>query len=396
MTVGVIGAGASGILAALKASEKHSVILLEANDIVGKKILVTGNGRCNYFNENISVDKYYTDNKDLLEKIISDYNQKEVLRYLKSLGIYPKIKNGYYYPFSNQAASIREIFEKELLRRGVEIFYNFKVKKIEKYNFGFAISSGKNEVRVDKLIIASGSKASPKTGSDGDSYIFASALGYQINPVLPALVQVRCNDRCFKVLNGIRCDAKVSLYVDDTLVAFDEGELQITDYGLSGICIFNISRYVSKALYQKKKAIIRVNFLPFAEDFSWFERFTEDLHKTIYDSLESILSYKITKVILERCNISQTANYKSLTQSEKENLKMYLTAFPFEVIQTNSFDKAQVCTGGVSLSEVDHNMCSLKERDIYLTGELLDVDGICGGYNLAFAFISGYLAGKDI
>jgi len=183
----VIGGGASGMIAAIKASEKNEVIILESNDKCGKKILLTGNGKCNYWNDNLVKENYYTDNYDALDKILK--HKDVVLDFLYKLGLYPKIKNGYYYPYSSQASSVREILENELLRREVKVLYNSKVKKIEKKD-KFNIYLDGDVIEADKVILATGSKACFRTGSDGSGYGFAEKFGHHINEVLPALVKL--------------------------------------------------------------------------------------------------------------------------------------------------------------------------------------------------------------
>mgnify|MGYP001091454610 CR=1 FL=1 len=181
----VIGGGASGLVASILASNSNEVTILEGNDKCGKKILLTGNGKCNYWNEDISIDHYNTNNKEILEKIITEKNQEEVLSFLEKLGIYPKIKNGYYYPYSNQATSVRTLLLKELEKRNIKIVSNFKVTEIKQENNMFMIYSDKEKIVADKVILATGSKACPKTGSDGSGYSLLESLGHHINPVTP-------------------------------------------------------------------------------------------------------------------------------------------------------------------------------------------------------------------
>ena len=229
----IIGAGASGIIAALKASEKNEVILLESSDKCGKKILLTGNGKCNYWNNNININKYQTDDINKLEDILK--NKDDVLNYLYNLGIYPKIKNDLYYPYSNQASSIEQIFLDELNKRNIIIKTNYKVKEIIKKE-KFIIKSDMEEIESDKLIIATGSKALNKT--DDTMFNILKKLNHKINPILPSLVPLKTNKEDW---NGVRCDASVNLYINDKFIKQESGEIQLTDYGVSGICIFNIS-----------------------------------------------------------------------------------------------------------------------------------------------------------
>jgi len=392
----VIGAGASGIIASLKASEHNEVILIDGNDKCGKKLLITGNGKCNYWNDDININNYFTNDKNLLENILNKNN--EVLNYLEKMGIYPKIKNGYYYPASGLAASIREIFEKELNRCNVKTLYNTKVLNVEKNNDKFIVDTSNEKINCDKVIIATGSKAAPKTGSDGFGYDIAKKFGHTIDPILPALVGLKSNDKNIKEWAGVRTDVKLTLYVNNESLKEEIGEIQLTEDGISGICTFNISGKVSRSLYENKKVIVKINFVPTINNFYEFmERRNELLpNRTIEELLESILNYKLTNVILKRCHLNKNEYYNNLSVKDKKLLIENISQFEITINDTNSFDKAQVCTGGISLNEINENMESIYVKNLYLIGELLDVDGKCGGFNLAFAFITGYIAGMSV
>lgn len=392
----VIGAGASGIIAALKASLNNGVILIDGNDKCGKKLLVTGNGRCNYWNEEIKSDNYFASDIKKLENILE--KKEEVLNYLYSIGIYPKIKNGYYYPASNLAASIREIFDNELKRNNIKTLYNTKVFSVEKINNKYLVKTNNEIIEADKVIVATGSKAYPKTGSNGFGYEVAKCFGHIINPVLPALVAINSNEKFLKEWSGVRCDVKLNLYINNKQVKEEFGEIQLTESGLSGICTFNLSGLVSKALYNNKNVIVKINFVPYIYNFKEFfeERDKNIPNRTIEELLESILNYKLTSVILKKSNIKSDSYWKNLTENEKKNLINNIESFEIEITSTNSFDKAQVCAGGISLNEISSKMESIYSDGLYFIGELLDVDGKCGGFNLAFAFITGYIAGSSV
>ena len=391
----VIGGGAAGIMAAIKASENNEVTLIEANDKCGKKILLTGNGKCNYWNEDINLGNYHTDDENKLEKILE--NQTEVLDFLYKLGLYPKIKNGYYYPCSSQASSVREILIAELYRRNVEVLYNSKVEDIKKINNQFQIVLPDKVITADKVIIATGSKACPKTGSDGDGYNFSTSFGHEINPVLPALVQLKADAPFLKEWNGVRQDARLTLYIDNQEITSEEGELQMTQDGISGICTFNLSSKVSRALHAHQDVKIKINFVPFLKEpfYDFFEKRSELINnQTIDQLLESILNFKLVNVVIKQAGLPRNVYPKSLTENEKKNLCSNIESLMLDIVGTNSFDKGQVCTGGVSLNEVTSDLESTLCENLYIVGEVLDVDGKCGGFNLAFAFITGYLAGK--
>lgn len=390
----VIGAGASGIIASIMASKNNEVILLEGMDKVAKKILLTGNGRCNYWNEDISLDKYNTDCFDSLNEILN--NKEEVLKFLDSIGIYPKIKNGYYYPYSNAASSIKEMFMKKLEKSKVKIITNFKVKEIKRVNHTFTILSDNEKIEADKVILATGSKAFPKTGSDGTGYLLASKLGHKVNPIYPSLTSLISNEKYD--WSGVRVDSKLSLFIDDKKVKEETGEVQLIENGISGICTFNISGIAAKNL--DKKVTVKINFLPNLEEsfYDWFtSRNNYIKNHTIEELLESIFPYKLMFVLLKKAGISKDSYWNELNENEKINLANVIENFTLKIFETSSFDKAQVCTGGVSLKEINPNTMESKiVKDLYITGELLDVDGICGGFNLAFAFITGYLAGLGV
>lgn len=396
--VAVIGAGPSGMVAALQASKNHEVFLLETNDKVGKKILVTGNGKCNFWNKEINIKKYNCDNSDKLNKILE--NKEEVFNYLTNeLGIFYKEKNGYYYPYSNQASSIREIFEKQLIKNKINIKYNFKVKSILKINNEYKISSELNEeITCDKIILATGSKAAPKTGSDGSGYTLLKQLGYDINNVNPSLVPLKINDFCTKDWAGVRTDVNIKLYKDNTYIAEESGEIQLTEYGISGIVTLNLSGKISRLLSKSSDVFLSIDFLPEIDDlYNFFNIRSHNLpNTTIEEFLESIFNYKLMFVLLKKANINKTTNWNNLTKEEKEILINTIKKFKIKVVDTENFEKCQVCTGGLSLNNITNNFNLLNNPSIYVIGEILDVDGICGGYNLAFAFISGYIAGRDI
>jgi len=391
----VIGAGASGVIASLKASVNNEVILIDSNDKCGKKILVTGNGKCNYWNEDINVRNYFTNNTNELKNIME--KQEEVLDYLYHLGIFPKIKNGYYYPASSQAASVREIFERELDRYNVTKIYNNKVLCIEKSNDKYIVKTVNGVYKADKLIIATGSKASPKTGSDGFGYEIAKQFNHNINPVLPALVSLNTNE-VVKEWAGVRSDVRLSLFIDENQVIEEEGEIQLTENGISGICTFNVSGLVSKALYNNKKVKININFIPTINNpIDFFEERNDMLqNRTVEELLESVLNYKLVAFILKRIGINKNSYWNLLDKIIKQKLIDNLENFEVNITSTNTYDNAQVCTGGIPLGELNKNMESNYNKNLYFVGEILDVDGKCGGFNLAFAFITGYIAGSSV
>lgn len=401
----VIGGGASGLVAAISAARKgNDVTILEKNNICGKKILITGNGRCNYYNEEQKIEHYRSNNIELAEKIITKENTEKIVGFFKSIGIEPKIKNGYYYPYSNQAVSIQNALLTETKNLNIEIKNNIIVNKINKENDKFIIYTNQGEFNSEKVIIATGSKATPKTGSDGSGYKICMELGHTIIKPLPALVQLKGNEKYFKEWSGIRVDANIKAYENDNLIGEETGELQLTDYGISGICVMNLSGRIARGLNDKKQESLKINFLQGLNilskaDFIDFMNKRNNMMKNrnICELLEGIINYKLVNVLLKISNIKNNKYWSELSQNEKLEIAKNFVEFRLDIVDTNSFDKAQVCSGGIPLTEIDLNtMESLKTKGLYLTGEILDVDGDCGGYNLTWAWISGMIAGCNV
>lgn len=399
----VVGGGAAGLISAIYAKkDDNEVIVLERNSICGKKILVTGNGRCNYFNEDQDLKYYNSNHKELLEQMMNPTNIQTILDFFKQIGIVPKIKNGYYYPSSNQASSIRNALVIEALRLGVQIKYDTLVGEITKVKKRFLLKLDQDQIEADKVILATGSKAAPKTGSDGNGYGLAEKFDHSIIEVVPSLVQLRSEEAYLPLWNGVRTDARLFLLEDNILVQEEYGEVQLTDYGISGICTFNLSSKVSRGLLNHQEEVVRIDFLPqieidnYKEFLTYFEHRAEFLvNRNMMQLLEGMLPEKLVEVILKKSHIDLNETWSQLETPEKKALYQNLKLFEIPITGVNSFDRAQVCSGGIPLIEINPlTMESKKEKGLYLVGELLDVDGCCGGYNLSFAWISGMIAGK--
>lgn len=392
----IVGGGAAGLISAIfSKTENNQVTILERNSFCGKKILATGNGKCNYWNDDQNIKHYHSNNEELLEQIITEELQEKVIEFFNSMGIVPKIKNGYYYPFSNQATTIKNALLNEVKAKHIDIRQDFLVESVEKETNQFIIKSSNEIIKADKVIIATGSAASPKTGSDGIGYKLLKRLSHTVIEPKPALVQLKTTGNFLKDWSGIRTDVKVSLYENDKLIKEESGEIQLTDYGISGICVFNISRYASIGLENNYNEEVMINFLPFIETNPY--NYLTNLFKNNYSiktQLEGILNNKLVTVILNKANIDENKSFNELREDEKIKLINNLISFKVKVIGTNSFDQAQVCSGGIPLTEINPNTMESKIiKDLYIVGELLDVDGDCGGYNLGFAWMSGIKAG---
>lgn len=400
MTTIVVGGGASGVVAAINAKTKdNKVIILERNNTLLKKLLLTGNGRCNYFNEKYSIDDYHSEDKNIVNEFISTENIAIAKDFFDKIGIVPKIKNGYYYPYSNQASSIKDILVNEVNRLKIEVVYDTYVTDIKKKD-KFIITTNKKEYISDNVIISTGSYAYPKTGSDGIGYEILKKLGHTIIQPVPALVQLESNSKYLKQWDGVRSDVYLELFEDGKYLSSEEGEIQFTNYGLSGICIFNLSHFISRGLLDNKKYLIKINFVPFIKTLitPWMDNYSKlNPNKDIYELLEGFLNKKLIPIILKESKINSNSKYNELTNEEKVKLFNTLRHFKVEITSTKGFDNSQVCNGGVKLDEIDiKTMESKKIKDLYIVGELLDITGNCGGYNLTECWISSILAGQSI
>lgn len=396
----IIGAGASGIVSSIFAKKSNNkVVILERNDKSLKKLLMTGNGRCNYMNEEYNTKKYHSEDIDIVDKIISSNNIEMVKEFFDSIGVIPKIKNGYYYPYSNQAVTIKNMLEEEALNKGVEIRYNSLVEDVCKENDKFVVLCNNEKLYCDNLVIATGSRAYPVTGSDGSGYKFLSNFNHTIVEVVPSLVQLTSDFKYLKDWDGVRSDVVLELFEDDKYIATESGEIQLTNYGISGICTFNLSHYVTRGI-KNHKYTMSINFVPFIDTLitPWMDNYSKkNSNKKLYNLLEGLLNTKLIDIILKASNIDGNRYYNDLNNDEKLILCKNLKGLKINIIGHKSFDSSQICSGGCRLSEIDYNTFESKKiSNLYITGELLDMNGVCGGYNLTTCWISGILSGKAI
>ena len=399
--VAVIGGGAAGMMAAItSAREGARVTILEHKERIGKKILSTGNGRCNFTNTYQTPACYRSDNRDFAWNIIQKFNVEKTISFFKELGIYPKDRNGYLYPYSDQAAAILEVLQIEVAKLDICVMTEINVLDIQPVKKGIRITTDKKTITADSVILACGSKAAPVTGSDGSGYQLAKLFGHRIVPVLPALVQLRCAEKFYKSISGVRVQGTVEIYADDIFLASDTGEIQLTNYGISGIPVFQVSRYAAKALYQKQSVTAVLNFMPDMnkDEFLLFlqERITLCPYKTLDEFFTGVFPKKLCELWIRLSRLPKEMRVSDLSGEQLEKLVLLIQHLRTHITETNAFEQAQICCGGVDTTEINPDTLeSNYVSGIYFAGELLDVDGICGGYNLQWAWSSGYVAGKE-
>lgn len=391
----IVGAGASGCFLALTLKYKNpnlNVALIEKNDKLGKKLLITGNGRCNLGNTNITIDNYNSSSS--LNNFISQLKENDYLNYLKNFGILTKKEDTStrLYPYSNQAITVCKSFERALEKEKVNVIYNYDVKDVTYKNDYFVIN---NNLRGKKVVIATGGKTYTKTGSTGMGYNILKSFGHTITKLYPSLTYLKTNYKYIKDLQGVRVDAIAKLNVNDKTILTEKGQIQFTKDSLSGICIFNLSRYVNKYLEEDKKADVVVDLVP-DYDESYINNYLKEFDSyNVSDAISCILNKKVADVITKNLKLSNKT-MSDISKTELENISYTLKNMHFNITATGDFETSQVTLGGALLSEFTNHLESKKISGLYASGEVLDVDGICGGYNLSWAFTSALIVAEGI
>lgn len=401
-TIAVIGGGAAGLMAAAAAGHAGChVLLFDRNDRLGRKIYATGNGRCNLTNYAMS-DDYY--NVDIMDRLYA-FDSEALIHYYQNLGVYVHDRAGYVYPRTDQAATIAEALIRSLTAYpGVEIHSAEPVLSIAKSDRPqtpdtFRITTPKGAYDADRVVLAVGGQVSKIYGCTGDGYRMAEAFGHTVTVLSPALVPVYVDDPLCRIASGVRCAARVTAVIDGEEAASDTGELQVTDRGFSGIPVFQVSRWISQAIAQGHRAELVIDYLPeFNEELLRAEiarRQQDSAVIYVRDITAGLVHTKIGSLIARTAGLVDEQKLRKLENPAMviEDLIRQLHCSNYTVTGTAGYDKAQVTAGGVPLDEMDNSFESRKTRGLYLAGEILDVDGMCGGYNLTWAMCSGHIAG---
>lgn len=396
----VVGGGAAGMVATIVAKRNGGeVVLLERNDRVGKKLLATGNGRCNYTNLNIDANNYHGEDTSFAKYALNHFNKDSAIDFFERLGITPASEdNGKVYPLSFQSSSMLDVLRAEMTYLGVELITDAYVVEIKKKKqFTVKLKDGRI-FTGDKLILATGGMAMPVSGSDGNGYSLAKSLGHKTTNLHPALVQLKLEGNFFKQINGVKFIGIAGAYHKNQLLQEDMGDILFTDYGISGPPILQISRKVIEYLNMGKEINLRVSIIHTKSSDELYtyliERFEMMPWKTVEDSLIGLINKRLIIPILKELNIDKNKNISDITNKEVQNLTKILTSWAFKAIGSKSWGNAQVTAGGVNTNEINSNTMESKlVEGLYIVGELLDIDGDCGGYNLQWAWSSGYLAG---
>lgn len=391
----IIGGGASGLMAALSAHKEGSeVVILERNNKLGKKILATGNGRCNF--TNVDATELHYNHPYFVKPVFEQMSPKKTLNYFEELGIIPKIEaEGKTYPLSEQASSIVDVLVYEIERLAIHVIYEAKVVKIEK-NTKFKVTLDQGDIyEADHIILATGGMAMPKSGSDGIGYELATSLGHHMTPIFPALVKLELESPHLKALDGVKFPGTVELIHDDISIQSEFGDVLFTRYGISGPTILQISRKANALMHENKEVIIKVCLINGPDRRDIAKRFNQQNDKSVEMSLIGLINKRLIHPILKELNIHNHTLVKNLAKQDLNQLMNLLFDWRFKVIGSKDFDDAQVTAGGITITEINpQTLESKKVKGLFFCGEIIDIDGLCGGYNLQWAWSSGYVSGK--
>ncbi len=379
----IVGAGASGLMAAVMAARAGAAVtLLEQNERPGKKVCATGGGRCNLTNLTMPPDAYRGTHPEFVRNVFRQFSVADTLNFFRETGLVVTEREGYVYPANMQAKCVPELLMMEASHLRVKIKTREKVTKVCYEKGLWKVLTETWRYEGDSLILANGSKASAISGSDGSGYELVASLGHRIIKPLPALTGLRCKGGKFAAWAGVRVQGRVTLFVDEHVEATACGELQLTDYGVSGIPVFQVSRYGIRSLDAGKKVRLSLNFLP---------EYDKAGMEGLLEQRRAACPYKNERELL--IGLFPEKLIRVLTSGGQ--LAGRITDYSLEVKDGLTFDQAQVCSGGVDTAEIDDN--TLESRlwpGLYFAGELMDIDGTCGGYNLQWAWSSGAAAGR--
>ena len=399
----IIGGGASGIMSAILLKDMGiDAAILEGSDRIGKKILVTGNGRCNITNKYAEENRYHSENPEFFKHSLNTFKSSDTVSFFCSIGLpLVTLEEGKMYPMSFQASSVLDIMRLALADRNIPVYLNSKVKAIKQNKKGFKLETASDEAyECSKAIIACGGKSLASTGSDGSGYSLAKSFGHKIINPIPGIVQLKLDYKNLRALSGVKFNGIVELFINSVMQRREFGEILFTDYGISGPPILQLSRTASYALSKGMEPTLKVNmmYILSEEDLeNFFEtHFALFSHRSVHDCFIGILNKKLIPILLKEAGITDIHKVCwDLDYKEKKSLYKLLTSWEFNVTDTNGFPNAQVTAGGIDTTEVNsETMESKLVPNLYFAGEILDVDGDCGGFNLQWAWSSAFSAAK--
>ena len=401
MKVCVVGGGPAGVISAIELSRNNiDVILIEKNNRILKKLLATGNGRCNYTNINVNISDYYCKN-NFVENVLNSFSKDALIDYFRIMGIEPTIENrGKIFPVTLKSNTVVNTLLEELEENRAEVITEEEVVSIDKGD-NFILKTHNRTFNCDYVIFAPGGMAMPSSGSNGKSYKVLENLGHSKLRTFPGLTQIKLSSPFLKQLSGVKVVGKVNLILDKDVVEQGYGDLLFTDYGISGPPVLDLSRRVNLEGKDKEMFLEMplINNIENIEDFRniLYGRFYSLNHFSFERWLSGIVDKKFINYISKTVNIDKTSPMYLIEEYRFEEVIRVLLKSRFSVIGTKGFENAQVTCGGIDTEEIDSSTMESKYvPGLYIAGEVMDVDGKCGGYNLQWAFSSGIVAARDI
>ncbi len=402
----IIGGGAAGLTAAIflgRLSQKQNmplrIAVLEKQSRVGKKLLSTGNGTCNISNENASLSRYHGDT-ELAETVLSRFSPADTVAFFESIGVScVKKEKGKYYPRSEQAASVLTQLRLELDALGIEQICETAVNRLEKKKDNITVFTDKGTFSAKTVLVTTGGAAAPQLGGDVSGYALLTDLGHHKTSLFPSIVQLRTDPQLVKAMKGMRVDALVTLEANGQSRK-DLDEVLFTDYGVSGPAVMQVSRIAADWERQKKgNCTLSIDLFPDMDENTLFillQQRRQLKNRTLEEYLTGILNKRVGQTALKAAGFSLAQNADTLTDADLKKLTRLLKKWEFPVIGTKGFTGAQVTAGGLDGKEFDAWLQSRKVSGVFAAGELLNVDGDCGGFNLQFAFASAFTAVNGI
>jgi predicted Rossmann fold flavoprotein len=402
MNRAIIGGGAAGLMAAITAAKEGAdVTVYEQNGEPGKKILASGNGRCNIINRAAGVGDFAGEVPAFAAEALEAMTFTAFERFCKSIGLLLEIKeDGKCYPLSQEARAVQSALLRAAAHRGVRFANGAYVTGVEKENGMFRVKTAETADRDEKVVIATGSPAAPQLGGNDSGMAFAAALGHRIVPPFPSLVGLHLDDAHLAKMSGVKTEARVSLFVDSAPLHEEEGDLLFTRYGVSGFAVLDLSHRASEALRDNAYVTLKIDLLPayaaqpLAAQIAQMAQTIPD--DTLYDLLCGLLPHKLIRPLLQRHKLSADTACRDLNAKGAKKIAYALKQWPFRVTKTHGYRHAEVAGGGVAADEIDaKTMASMKVPGLYFAGEVIDITGRRGGFNFHFAWGSGYLAGRS-
>lgn len=392
----IVGGGASGLFLSILLKKMNiDVTLIERNERVGVKILATGNGRCNIANLNISKENFHSQNPDFVIELLNKYPVELVIDVFENLGLHLISEEEKLYPLSYQSSSVLDIFRINLEELNIPVYTNTKIINIAFSNSTYILESNSSmRYKCNKLVLSTGGQSFPKTGSDGIGYRLARSLNHSIVKTYPALVQLKLKSDKLKALSGVKFQGNADLIVDEKTIKSSSGEILYTDYGVSGIPILQLSGMATRLIGSNKKVYLSINHFP-KMDRETLEVFLDGhfnlfKERSIFNSLIGIINKKLIPIFIKSSGVlNVNTKVSELTYDQKNNLVNIINSWKFEVLESTGFGDSQVTSGGIDTLEINNtSLESKKNKNLYFTGEIMDVDGDCGGYNLYWAWIT--------